>query len=190
MNEKALVKSLVSGSEASFRVLYDLWSSKLYHFAYSYLKSEDAAKDIVQETFVKIWTNRETIDTESSFKSYLFTISYHFVLKELRRQVNHPQMEEYLDVKKSITLSADNIELQYDFELFLKELAKAKQKLSPRQYSIFTLNKECDMSVAEIAAKYDITEQVVRNQLSASLKMLRKELTDFSFLFFAFIDNV
>jgi RNA polymerase sigma-70 factor (ECF subfamily) len=190
MNEKTLVTSLVSGSEASFRVLYDLWSSKLYHFAYLYLKSDAASKDIVQETFVKIWTNRETINTESPFKSYLFTISYHFILKELRRQVDHPQMEEYLDTKKSIVLSADNIELQYDFDLFLKELMKAKQKLSPRQSSIFTLNKECDMSIAEIAAKYSITEQVVRNQLSASLKILRKELTGFSVLFLFYIDNL
>ena len=190
MNEKTLVTSLVSGSEASFRVLYDLWSSKLYHFAYLYLKSDAASKDIVQETFVKIWTNRETINTESPFKSYLFTISYHFILKELRRQVDHPQMEEYLDTKKSIVLSADNIELQYDFDLFLTELANAKQKLSPRQSSIFTLNKECDMSIAEIAAKYSITEQVVRNQLSASLKILRKELTGFSVLFLFYIDNL
>lgn len=190
MNEKAQVKSLALGSEVAFCALYDLWSSKLYSFAYSYLKSHDVARDIVQETFVKIWTNRATINPESSFKSYLFTICYHFILKELRRQVNHPQMEEFLDFKNSLVISADSIEMRYDFNMFLEELEKAKQKLSPRQCEIFVLNKERGMSVAEISVKLSIVEQVVRNQLSRSLKILRKELTNYSPLLFIFINGL
>ena len=109
LQERRLLKELTEGSEFSFNTLYNLWASRLYHFAFSYLKSDSAAKDVVQETFVKIWTNRENINPDSSFKAYLFTISYHFLLKELRRQLNHPQMENFLEIKKEL-VSAENIE--------------------------------------------------------------------------------
>ena len=58
------MKELTEGSELSFNTLYNLWASRLYCFAFSYLKSDSAAKDVVQETFVKIWTNRAGINPD------------------------------------------------------------------------------------------------------------------------------
>ncbi|GGJ95292.1 MULTISPECIES: RNA polymerase sigma factor [Parabacteroides] len=185
LEERKLLKELTEGSESSFNALYNLWGARLYRFAFSYLKSDSAAKDVVQETFVKIWTNRAGINPDTSFKAYLFTISYHFLLKELRRQLNHPQMENYLEIKKEV-VSAEDVEAKYDFDLFLKELETAKQKLTPRQKEIFTLNKEYNLSITEIASRLSITEQVVRNQLSAALKVLRRELSNYSYLFILF----
>ena len=94
-------------------------------------------------------------------------------------------MEDYLDFKKEL-ISTDNVEAKYDFDLFLKELEVAKQKLTPRQREIFVLNKEYNLSVTEIASRLSITEQVVRNQLSAALKVLRNELSNYSYLFILF----
>ena len=94
-------------------------------------------------------------------------------------------MEDYLDFKKEL-ISTDNVEAKYDFDLFLKELEVAKQKLTPRQREIFVLNKEYNLSVTEIASRLSITEQVVRNQLSAALKLLRSELSNYSYLFILF----
>lgn len=185
LEEKRLLKELTEGSECSFNALYTLWASRLYHFAFSFLKSDSAAKDVVQETFVKIWTNRESINLDTSFKAYLFTISYHFLLKELRRQLNHPQMDSYLEVKQEL-VATDDLEAKYDFDLFLKELELAKQKLTPRQREIFILNKEYNLSITAIASQLSITEQVVRNQLSAALKLLRSELSNYSYLFILF----
>ena len=51
---------------------------------------------------------------------------------------------------------------------------------------IFVLNKEYNLSVTEIASRLSITEQVVRNQLSAALKVLRNELSNYSYLFILF----
>ena len=94
-------------------------------------------------------------------------------------------MENYLEIKKEV-VSAEDVEAKYDFDLFLKELETAKQKLTPRQKEIFTLNKEYNLSITEIASRLSITEQVVRNQLSAALKVLRRELSNYSYLFILF----
>lgn len=81
IEERSLILSVKAGSEKAYHTLYDMWVSRLYRFVYQYLKSEDATDDVVQETFCRIWTNREKLDPDSSFKAYLFTIAYHFLIK-------------------------------------------------------------------------------------------------------------
>lgn len=189
MDEKHLLMEISSGSAESFQKLYERWVSRLYSFVYRYVKSEDVADDIVQETFFRVWSNRQRLDPFCSFKSYLFTISYHLLLKELRRQLNNPSMEDYVEYESRMSISGEYIEKHIDFEQFKEELAKAKTKLTPRQREIFELNKEQGVPVSDIAFRLSITEQVVRNQLSASLKVIRAELQQYACmltLFFLF----
>ena len=68
-----------------------------------------------------------------------------------------------------------------------KALEKAKTHLSPRQKEIFELNKEYGMSISEISSRLSVTEQVVRNQLSAALKVLRTELRQYYPLLLIFL---
>ena len=95
-NESLLIKGVKNGSDSSFRILYNYWVSKLYSFVFRYVKSEAVTDDIVQETFLRVWNYRERLNPEQSFKAYLFTISYHLLLKELRHQINHPLMEQFM----------------------------------------------------------------------------------------------
>lgn len=186
-NEKQLLKSLKSGSYEAYTCLYKKWVPSLFRFAFSLVKSKVTAEEIVQEAFVKIWTNHQTIDVDCSFKSYLFTITYHLILKEFRYKLNHPQMEDYIVLINDIAYSEQLTTRKIDFDSFLAELHKAKSLLSPRQREIFELNKEENLSVKEIADQLQLNEQSVRNQLSVSLKIIRKELERFSFFLFLFL---
>lgn len=142
IEERALLLLVKAGSEKAYYTLYKMWVSRLYRFVYQYLKSEDATDDIVQETFCRIWTNREKLDPDSSFKAYLFTIAYHFLIKELRRQLNNASMEEYVEYNENARISEEDAEKDIDFDQFCKALQRAKANLSPRQREIFELNKE------------------------------------------------
>ena len=188
-DEKILLLHVKEGSHESYRRLYNLWVSRLYAFVYHYVKSEEVADDIVQETFIRIWVNRETLNLEYSFKSYLFTIAYHFLLKELRRQLNNPLMEEYVSFLDGCSTSDDEASHPLEYDEFCQQLAEAKKLLQPRQREIFELNKENNLSVSEIAERLSISEQVVRNQLSGALKILRKALHPYPGLFLAFLLN-
>ncbi|WP_455674266.1 RNA polymerase sigma factor [Phocaeicola sp.] len=184
--EKELIEGVVTGSYKSFSLLYDMWGAHLFRFVFSLVKSEAIAEDIVQETFVKVWTNRAGLRSDLSFKSYLFTISYHMVLKEFRRTLNHSSMEDYLEYCNTLSLSEASVEQGMDFDTFLIELNRAKTKLTPRQCQIFEMNKEYNYSVSEIAERLSLTEQSVRNQLSTALKIVRSELGDYAFLLLLF----
>lgn len=186
-DERTLIIGLRLGSEECYKALYDLWFFRLYQFVLRYVKSESVTDDVVQDTFLKIWVHRESIDDSMSFKSYLFTIAYHFLIKELRRQLNTPLMEEYVAFCSELSTSGNELIDNLNLEQFQDSLNRAKIKLSPRQRQIFELNKEENMPVSEIASRLSITEQVVRNQLSAALKILRKELQPYPFLLLLFL---
>lgn len=75
------------------------------------MKSEETTDDVVQETFYRIYgLTEKNLDAESSFKAYLFTIAYHLLLKELRRQLNNTSMEEFIEYNDNIRTSGDEAE--------------------------------------------------------------------------------
>ena len=84
LEERRLLKELIEGSEFSFNALYNLWASRLYHFAFSYLKSDSAAKDVVQETFVKAYRSLNRFRGESCEKTWLIRIAIN-VCRDIQR---------------------------------------------------------------------------------------------------------
>lgn len=96
-------------------------------------------------------------------------------------------MDEYIEYQNELTSSADEIPDALDYDKFTEALGKAKNQLSPRQREIFELNKEYGMSISDISCKISVSEQVVRNQLSAALKILRVELRQYYPLLLLFL---
>lgn len=186
--EHIYIEGLKGGSYKDFTKLYELYAPRLYAFVFSLSHSELRAKDITQETFIKVWTLRAQIDINLSFKSYLFTIAHNQLLNELRNQLNRPFSIEDVDVSYVETTSENAIERKLSLDEFYQALDQAKQKLSPRQRKLFELSKEQGLSIAEITAITTISEGSVRNQISQALLRLRKELGNFYPLFLLFFD--
>lgn len=187
--EQQHVAALAAGSYDAFTFLYDRYAKHLYGFVFNLTKVEALTEDIVQDTFVALWTNRGSIDINKSFKSYLYAIAYNQVINQFRKQVNRPEMVDFLDYANDPKDNSANAEQLFDFEVFCNELEKGKQKLTKSQRLIFVLCKEDGKKVSEVASLLEITEQSVRNQLSTAMGILRKELSKFGCLFmFMFYD--
>lgn len=187
--QRKILLAVQSGSEKAHKELYEQWVSRLYRFVFQYLKSKDASEDVVQETFLRIWSNRANLNPDTSFKSYLFTIAYHFLLKEIRRQLNNPLMEDYVEYLNRLSTETIEVESLMCYDQFVEALEKGKQYLSPRQRTIFEMNKEYGMSIPEISEKLSITNQVTRNQLCMALKILRVELRQYYPLLLLFLKD-
>ena len=65
----------------------------MYRFAYSMCKDEDAAKDSVQDAFVKLWERKENVDP-AKVKSYLFTPVHHKIIDGFRRDNKHQDIDK------------------------------------------------------------------------------------------------
>lgn len=171
------IEGLRCGSYSDFKAIYNRYADNLYGFVFGLTRSHELSKDIVQDTFIKIWTNRESLDPKQSFKSYLFKISHNLIIDEFRKRLNDPIFDSYLDYSDNLQISIpSSAEQKIDFDLFVERLNKAKEKLTSRQKEIFELSKEMGMTSPQISDKLNISEQTIYNQISAAIRILKKEM--------------
>ncbi len=181
--EKEYILELNQGSYRAFDALYALYASRLYGYALKLTKSHQDAEEIVQDTFVKLWLNREQVLPNESFQSYLFTISKNTLLNKVRTVINAPVFVDYIAFVDDLGISENNITDELDLNDFKKKVNEAKQSLSDTQLKVFELIKELGCNNAEAALRLNLSEQTIKNQLSMALKILRKKLQEHSALF-------
>lgn len=189
-SEKEHIIGLMQGSYKDFQVLYDYYAPMLYGFSLKMTKSTEMAKEIVQVTFIKIWTGRKEIRVECSFKSFLFTMAKNLILNKFRDEMNNPLFDDYMLFVENERVSCNAVEDYIYFEELKHSLSDAKKCLTNRQREIFEQSREYGMQNMEIAQKLHISEQTVKNVLSGALKSLRTFMANPKiWCFFIFIFN-
>ncbi|MGV8137849.1 MAG: RNA polymerase sigma-70 factor [Mangrovibacterium sp.] len=170
-----LAKRIRKGDIKAFDLLYHTYSQKLYGFAFSMLKNHDDAKEIVQDTFLKIWEKREMINPASSLQAFLFSVSYHTAIDLIRKRFKDDQYLTYLQSQfhenESITIE----EPAYYQEL-IRILNKVIGELPEQRKKIYLLSREEGLNHKEIAEKLNISVKTVENQITLALKTIRKQL--------------
>ncbi len=78
----------------------DLYSDNLYRFVLKSLRDEEQAKDVVQESFLRLWENREAVISGKE-KGYLFTIAYRLMVDQIRMRRRYVGGEQMLVNRKS-----------------------------------------------------------------------------------------
>ncbi len=170
-----LLKGLVRSDHDSFRQLFDKYSSPLYHFCLSYLKSKEVAEDILQEVFIKIWDRRRDIDTGKSFRSYLFTIALNAIRKHFKRLAESNQVKH--GIIASLSENPEKLDEQESFEELLFRLDELINQMPGKRKKIFTLKKLEGKSQKEIAEDFGITTKAVEYHISEAMKFLKEEFT-------------
>ena len=75
------------GDRSAFEQLFQKYYTDLCHYAWTYLDEKSETEDAVQDVFIYIWNNRETIRLQESFRGYLFSAVKHRVLNILKHQL-------------------------------------------------------------------------------------------------------
>ena len=173
--ENELIASLQRGSVNAFEILFENYSQKLYRFSFSYIKSETEAEDVVQEVFLKIWQNRSSLKTETSFQSYLFTIAFHAILKSFNKKAQQQKFQ--LDLFEFLAAENSSLEEQNNFETLIARLNQLIEQLPTRRKEIFFKRKKEGKSIQNIALEMGISEKTVENQITEAMHSLRKSFS-------------
>jgi RNA polymerase sigma-70 factor (ECF subfamily) len=72
----------------------NLYSDHVFRFILKNIKDEERARDIVQDSYEKLWRNAENVKFEK-VKSYLFTTAYHTMIDVLRKDKRQTYLEDY-----------------------------------------------------------------------------------------------
>lgn len=179
--ERELVIELINGSETAFCELYCQYKNRLVYFAQKFIKSKELAEDIFQDAFSAIWHNRQFIDPEGNFSSYLYTIMRNRVYNQLTSMEREKQ---FRDLTLSKAIDEDNeTEKSVHYNELEKLLEKAYQTLTPQQYKVFQLSRNKMLSNKEIADELGISINTVQQHISTSLKSIRNFLSHYPDLY-------
>lgn len=172
IDESILVYELSRGNILAFNTLFKSYGSRLYHFAYGYLKSEAESEELVQEVFTRVWEKRHYLKKDLSFKSYLFTISFNIIRKHFRDQA---YLSGYLksEAFNDLDLQTTQTVVYESLYQYIKELV---DKLPKRRREIFIKSRFEGKNIREISEDMKISHKTIENQLTEALKFLRTNL--------------
>lgn len=173
-DEKEWLLLLKQGNEQAFEKIYNLYSSRLFGNIYRMVKSESATKEILQDVFLKIWSNRAGIDPEKSFRSYLFRIAENNVYDFFRKAKRDKNMQARLFA------AATEQYVHIEEMMFKKEnaliLEKAINSLSPQRQQVFRLCKLEDKSYNEVSQLLGISVSTISDHIVKANKAIREYL--------------
>ena len=174
--EKAWLAALKEGDQLAFKNLFEEYARRIFVFANGYLKSNQESEEVVQEVFIKVWNVRNSINTDLSFKSYLFKITYNYVREVfLKKGRENSYKHELID----FSIDFDNrTEERIDYHSLLELVEKLIGQLPPRQKEIIILKRKKGLPVKEIASILEISPRTVEKHLSEALKSLKQGLSE------------
>lgn len=184
-SEKELkhLHALGRGDHDAFDILFTEYHPKVIYFLYDFIKDQEQARDMAQEIFFKVWTNREYISKVDSFKGYLFRMARNMIYDHydhnlIKEKYHHQQQKEekymYSDVVEE-EFYAKELSLLIDLVV---ELMPKQRKL------VFQLSRNAGLSNDEIAERLSISKRTVESHIRNALQDLRKVVSDIKCLFF------
>jgi RNA polymerase sigma-70 factor (ECF subfamily) len=190
-DERELLSLLKQGNEQAFEKIYNSYSSRLFGNVFKMVKSETTTQEILQDVFIKIWSNRASIDLDKSFRSYLFRIAenqvYDFFRKASRDKKIQAQLfaaatEEYEHIETIIHRKENALLLQ-----------KAIESLSPQRQQIFRLIKLDNKSYEEVSRQLGISVSTISDHIVKANKAIREFIfihNDMAIILFCFLFTV
>lgn len=170
MSDKKWLSEVKRGSERAFKLLYRKYKAMVYSIALRSLQNREDARDITQETFIRVFKNIDKIYIDRPLKNYLLTIESHLIVDRFRK--NLPECELKHDLP-AVSSTVDSIEKE---EVVLR-IENAIAKL-PRHYRLpLLLRIREGISYSEIAKMLDITPGDARIRVMRARNFIKKEVS-------------
>ena len=153
-------------NEIEFNSCVDDYSDSLYRFILKISKNKEDAKDIVQTAFEKLWIQRNKVELLKA-KSYLFTVAYHLMIDQLRKEAKMVQTDDFDENLNAATPAHSDLK---------QILLKAINNLNPTQKALILLKDYEGYAYKEIGEIMQLSETQVKVYLHRARLILKNKL--------------
>jgi RNA polymerase sigma-70 factor (ECF subfamily) len=168
---RRLLGRLAEGDERALRELHEQFARRIYLFALSRLRDEDAAQTVMIDTLFEVWKHPDRFRGESRFSTWLLGIAKYKVLSSFRsRGATHEDIDDFADV---IADPSAGIVERLEENQRQQMLRDCIDKLSDAQRECVQLVFLEGLALAEIAAVQKVPEGTVKTRLFHGRKNLR-----------------
>ena len=159
----------------AYKQLYDLLFDSLYRFSYAFVRSREAAEEIVSDVFVKVWQISNKLVEIENLRVYLYTITKNFSLNYITKNYKNAVISiDEIDIEAMVEIkSMEELFISADI---VKKIRQTIELLPPQCRIIFQLVKEEGMKYREVAAILNISVLTVRNQVAIATRKIGESL--------------
>ncbi len=175
--------------ENMFSEIYREYKARFIYFAWTYVRDEFIAEDLVVESFMYYWENRRTLVNQLNIPAYILTVIKNKCLNYLQREKIRENVERNLQNRdmwelqlRIATLEACNPEMLFSKELH-KLIDKTLESLPSQSREIFIRSRYENQTNKEIAMTMGLSVKSVEYHITKTLKIFRKALADYFPLF-------
>lgn len=173
--ERLLFSRIAQGDEEAFNSLFHLYVPRLHTLVMKITKSEGVAKDIIQEVFLYLWLDRESLAEIAVPQHWIFKMTYNRSYTWLSKQFSRNR--KYNEFKAQNPVEGDDdLENTVALHETARLIHEATAQLPDQARRIFQLSRETGLKAAEVAEQLHISVQTVRNSLVRSVKFIKDYL--------------
>lgn len=158
-------------SDAEYQRIFRDYYKSVRNFIWFRCGDQDLAEDIAQDTFVKLWENRNRID-KSTVKAYLYKIAQNNTINYQKRQ----QLLLKFKKKPGNDREYDHPEKLAEMNEYEEKLQRVIAMLPEGGREVFLMNRIEDMTYQEIADRLGLSVKAIEKRMSKVLKLLREQL--------------
>ena len=156
-------------SKELFESVYRDYYTRLYYYSFQFVEDSELSKDIVNDVFEKLWTQRDELRTET-LSTYLYTLVRNKCLDYLR----HEKVEErYADLYETVT--SDDQEDMDVYEERMQRIERILADLTEPTKSIFMACYFRNKKYAEVAEDFHMSTNGIKKHIMKVLRLIRKE---------------
>ena len=170
-----LLSAVQRGDQKAFDTLFRRYYPMLCAYGHRFVELEDA-EEIVEDSLLWIWENRETLVIESSLNSYLFKMVYRRALNKLAH-IDATQRADTRFYEEMQEMLQDTD--YYQIEELAKRIEDAVAALPESYREAFVMHRFRDMCYKEIAETLGVSPKTIDYRIQQALKQLRVDLKDY-----------
>jgi RNA polymerase sigma-70 factor (ECF subfamily) len=173
-DEQLVANYQETNDDEYFEMLYSRYVGKVYQKCLSMTKDSEAAEDFTQDIFIKVFSKMDTFQQRSKFSTWLYSISHHYCLDQLRVGKRLPT-ETLADDLSDTMSEADTAD---DVETKLRDMGKLMEGIPAEEVQLLQMKYEQGISIKEIAKRYHLTESAVKMRLKRTRDKLYDRYTN------------
>lgn len=175
LSDQTLMEAVRAGDLTAFQALYERHRRGVFTFLLRSVGDRPTAEDLLQETFLRVFTRREGYRPTAAFRIWLFTIARNLLIDRFRQARGHTDVNGTPALETAPSPDPSPLERAEAREL-AERLEAAVRQLPPSQREILLLSRFAGLDPHEVAEVTGASPEAVRVALHRALRRLRARL--------------
>lgn len=183
--EQQLLQQIAMGNEAAFKLIFEAYRARVFTFVVNFIHSAADAEEIVQDTFLGLWQNKEALLNVEHPRNYIYTVVRNKTLRYLSNIARDEKMLKivWANMQQEVNPTEEALLLRESREL----INRALSMLPEQKQKVFRMCREEGMSHEDIALELGLSKSRIKNIMVEVLRYIKIFLAHNSWILALFL---